>query len=363
MSEPIVRVAIAGYGRSGCNIHARWLREAPEQYRIVAVADQLPERRADAERDFGCATYADYHGLLARTDVDLFINALPSFFHTRGTLEAFGQGLNVVCEKPIALSVADFDRMTAAAAATGKLFAPFQNSRFYPYFQKMREIIASGVLGEILHIRSVWSGFARRWDWQTLQENGGGNLNNTGPHPLDQAIVLFGERQPQVFCRMKSIQPFGGDADDWTAVTLYGDDAPVIEILVSSYLAYPLGEQYNISGTYGGLTGGPRGLNWRYFDPDKAPRHDFWRPWSQDRKYCSEELPWVEERWEPAQDLNDLQHNSRAFYDNLYAALVRGAELVVKPEQVRRQIAVLEECHRQNPLPRRESRGDSGGKV
>jgi len=85
--------------------------------------------------------------------MDLFVNCLPSFLHTKGTIEAFNANLNVVCEKPLARTVADFDKMDAAAKRANKLFAPFQNSRFYHFFQKMREVIDSGVLGDILHIR------------------------------------------------------------------------------------------------------------------------------------------------------------------------------------------------------------------
>ena len=351
----VLRVGIAGYGRSGCDIHARWLREAPEQYKIVAVADQLLERREDAARDFGCAVYENYRDLLANTKMDLFVNAMHSRLHTKGTVEAFEAGHNVVCEKPLARTVKDFDAMVAAAQKAGKLFAPFQNSRFYPFFRKMREIIDSGVLGEIVHIRIVWSGFGRRWDWQTLQEYYGGNLLNTGAHPMDHAVMLFGDKEPNVFCRMKSIQPFGGDADDFCAVTLYGEGSPVIEVLLSSYLAYPIGDQYNISGTFGGLTGSSQGLRWKHFDPKEAPKQQFWASWSKDRQYCSEKLPWVEESWTyDNAKYGEFQYNSKSFYDNVYDALVNGADLVVKPEQVRRQIAVIEECHRQNPLPKRK---------
>lgn len=355
MTDSIIRVGIAGFGRSGCNIHARWLREAPTQYRVVAVADELSGRRADAERDLGCATYADYHDMLAQAEFDLFVNATPSVWHPQATIEALEGGRHVVCEKPAARNVADFDRMVEASAKAKCTLAFFQNSRFYPYFDKLREVLASGVLGEIIHIRSVWSSFGRRWDWQTLQVYNGGNLMNTGPHPLDQALTLFGERSPQVFCQLKSIQPFGGDADDFALVTLYGENTPVIEVLVSSYLAYAEGEQYNISGTYGGLTGGPKGLRWRYFDPAQAPKHDFWKPWSLDRQYCREELPWVEQSWQPTLDLDDFQYNSRAFYNNVYAALTRGEPLIVTPAQVRRLVTVFEECHRQCPLPRRSA--------
>lgn len=354
MPDKIIRVGIAGYGRSGCDIHALWLKQAPGQYKIAAVADQLPERRADAKRDFDCSVYEDYRTMLLAGGFDLFINAMPSHLHPQGTIDAFRAGFNVVCEKPNAWKVADFDRMVAASKKAKKLFMPFQNSRFFPFFRKIREIIASGVLGEIIHIRINWSGFGRRWDWQTLQATHGGNLLNTGPHLVDHAVMLFGNEMPKVFAVLKSVQPFGGDAEDFAMVTLHGKRAPVIEILLSSYLAYPLGDQYNISGKYGGLTGGQKGLKWRYFDPAKAPVQTFWKPWSDNRKYCSEALPWVEESWEPpASDLDAFQHNSRAFYNSVYEAMVNGAALVVKPAEVRRQIMIMEASHRQNPLPKK----------
>ncbi|MHB9131836.1 MAG: Gfo/Idh/MocA family protein [Armatimonadota bacterium] len=356
----VLRVGIGGYGRSGCDIHAAWLKEAPAQFQVVAVADQLPERREDAVRDFGCAVYDDYQELLAKTEMDLFINALPSFLHAPVTAQALQAGFNVVCEKPSGSTVAQFDQMANAAQQAGKLFAPFQNSRFYPFFRKMREVIDSGVLGEILLVRTSWGSFGRRWDWQTLQEMSGGNLRNTGPHPLDHAIMLFGRSTPQVFCRMRAIQHCGGDADDFTLVTLYGEGAPTIEITLNSYLAYPPEDMYNISGTLGGMAGGPGSLRWKYYDPAQAPVPERWHPWSDNRKYCSEQLPWVEETWEPSGDEgNSFRNNSRAFYNNIYDVLVNGAELIVKHEQVRRQIAVIEECHRQNPLPKRNAVGIS----
>lgn len=355
MSKPVIRVAIAGYGRSGCDIHARWLRQVPGRFRIVAVADELPKRRREAADAFGCDVYRDYRELLQRAKADLFVNALPSFRHVPASIEAFRAGFHVVCEKPLARRVKDFDRVVAAGAKARRLFAPFQNSRFNPGFRKLREIIDSGVLGDILHIRLVWSNFARRWDWQTFQHLDGGNLLNTGPHPMDLAVVLFGPRPPKVFCRMTSIQPFGGDAEDFCAVTLYDRGAPMIEVLISSYLAYPSADNIGVSGVYGGLTGNLAELRWKYFDPKKAPKQKMWRPWSDERRYCKETLPWQEKKWRlrPGK-VRGFEANSRAFYRNLHDALTKGAALEVQPSEVRRQIAVIEECHRQNPLPKRK---------
>lgn len=356
MRGNVFHVGIAGYGRSGCDIHGHWLRQASDQYRVVAVADEMKERRDDAVRDFECAVYDDYRALIRDAKIDIFVNALPSYLHVRGSCDALRAGCHVVCEKPLARTVAEFDRVVELARRQHRVFAPFQNSRFDPAFAKICEIISSGVLGQIIHVRLVTSGFARRWDWQTLQKMFGGNLVNTGPHPLDQALVLFGPRKPKVFSVLKSIQPCGGDADDFALVTLYGKEAPVIEVVISSYMAYPAGSRYMVNGTYGGLAGDSEKLEWRYFDPAKAPQHPKPRPgvWSDKRQYCREQLEWKTETWvRPQTAVSGFDINSKAFYDNLYAVLAHGAELVVKPAEVRRQIAIFEECRRQNPLPRK----------
>jgi predicted dehydrogenase len=360
----VVRVGIAGQGRSGFSIHAAWLRQAGHRFRIAAVADPLPERRRDAEEQLGAVAYADYRELLAAGGFELFVNALPSPLHVPATLEALARGYHVVCEKPMARTVREFDRLAAAARRAGRMLAPFQNNRFQPFFVKMLEVMQSGVLGDIVAVRSVWGGFGRRWDWQTLQCNMGGTLFNTGPHAIDQALLFFGEKEtPRVFCRMQCRNELGGDADDFCALTLHGRKAPHVEILLTSYLAYPQGPMYNVSGTRGGLAGGAESLQWRYYDARKAGRPDFWRTWSEDRQYPGERLPWVEKAWhvdaavakgaKSGYTLTSFQSAVRQFYDNVHDVLRRDGQLLVTLPQVRRQIVVIEECHRQNPLPRR----------
>lgn len=360
-----IRVAIAGQGRSGYGIHAACLRQMPDRYAIVAAADQLEERQRDAEREFGARVYADWTGLLADGGFDLFVNALPTPLHVPATLAALAAGKHVLCEKPMAATTAEFDAMMDAARRNNRLLVPFQNNRLQPFFEKIQEVIASGVLGKLVYIRSTWGSFARRWDWQTLQKNSGGSLLNTGPHAIDQALVLFGdERTPRVFCRMDCNNPFGADAEDHCTVTLYDPErrAPQIDIVISAYLAYSQGDRYTVNGAFGGLSGGETRLRWRYFDPAKAPKQAMWN-WSVDRQYPREELPWVEASWsleeKPAgtvsgYTLRSMPSGPRRIYENVHAVLTAGAALEITPDQVRRQIAILEECHRQNPLPRRE---------
>jgi predicted dehydrogenase len=351
MAQGKIRVAVGGQGRSGFGIHCRHLRRDTARFDIVAAADQLPERRAEALADFDAHVYDDWRPMLEEGGFDLFVNALPSPLHVDATIEALNRGFHVVCEKPIARSVADFDRIVKAAKASKRLLLPFQNRRLEPYFAKIQEVIASGVLGKVVHVRSSWSGFSRRWDWQTRQDLMGGNLLNTGPHPVDQALCLFGwDRTPQVFCRMACENPFEGDAENHVTLTLYDPErvAPQIDIDISSLITFRNPDTYSISGTCGGIAGGARKLTWRYFDPSLAPKHDMWL-WSVNRAYCREELDWVEETWtlQPESE----KHASERFYDNVFDVLRNGADPLITPEQSRKQIAVIEECHRQNPLP------------
>ncbi len=361
-----IRVGIAGQGRSGYSIHARCLKELTGRYDIAAVADLLPERRADGREQLGAEAFGDYREMLDAGGFDLFVNALPSPLHVPGTVEAIERGFHVVCEKPMAATVDDFDRMVDAARGNDRLLAPFQNNRLQPFFDKMLEVIDSGVLGRIIHIRSVWGGFRRRWDWQTLQRNMGGTLFNTGPHAIDQALLLFGrECEPEVFCRLDCNHRLGGDADDLCSLTLYDPQrrAPTIEIHITSYLAYPREYTYTVCGTLGTMEAGASEVRWRCYDPDDAPEQEFWTEWSVDREYPREELPWTEDLWRADAEefdravgytLRSLPSGAKRFYLNVSDVLAGEADLLITTDEVRRQIAVLEQCARQNPLPTKD---------
>ena len=135
---------------------------------------------------------------------------------------------------------------------------------------------------------------------------------------------------------------------------------PTVEILLSAYLVYPQGDFYNIQGTLGGLTGHAAELHWKYYDPAKAPRQKFWKRWSVNRTYPSEQLPWVKKNWKiddwskvrqkaTGYTLPSLPCGIERFYRNFHDVLTKNAKRLVTLPEVRRQIAILEEAHRQNP--------------
>ncbi|MDD3927206.1 MAG: Gfo/Idh/MocA family oxidoreductase [bacterium] len=347
-----IRVGIIGQGRSGRDIHDHSFRDiVPDKYQVVAVADPIEERCRRATAEFGYATYTDYREMLKRDDLDLIVNASPSHLHVPVTMEVLDAGFNVLTEKPLARKAADVDMLIQKAEATGKLFAVFQQSRFAPYYLQVNKVIDSGLIGRIVMIKMAFNGFARRWDWQTLQEMDGGNLLNTGPHPLDQALHFIGrDAMPQVLCLMDRTDNTFGNAEDHVKLIMHRQGKPIVDLEISSCCAYPL-YTYQVYGTHGGLTGNMTHIDWKYFNPEEAPQQALSGEPLPGPSYCSEQLTWHEENWDlPADEADLFNTMGKRFYDNLYDALINGAPLEVAPCQVRQQVAVIEECHRQNRL-------------
>jgi scyllo-inositol 2-dehydrogenase (NADP+) len=348
-----LRLGVIGQGRSGRCIHTEFLRHVPEKFQIVCVADVLQDRAERARAEYGCEAFTDYRQMLARRDLDLIINATPSHLHVPVTKEFIQAGFNVLCEKPLARRAAEVDDLIAAAAQAGKVLAIYQQSRFAPYYRQVCEVLASGVLGRVVLIKCAFNGFGRRYDWQTLQCCNGGNLLNTGPHPMDQVLGLIGrDIMPRVWCQMDRMNT-SGDAEDYCKIILSYPGRPTIDLEICSNTPYP-SSTYEIYGQFGGLRSDMDKMTWKYYVPAEVPALPLQRDPLPGPSYCSDPgLTWHEHEWTvPAGDRDLFGTMSAKFYDNLYDAVVHGAALVVTPQQVRQQIAVIEECHRQNPLSR-----------
>lgn len=356
----IINVGIIGQGRSGRDIHGLYLKTDP-RFKIVAIADAMADRRKRAESEYQCATYRDHGALLERDDIDLIVNASFSHQHVPVSLEALRAGFHVLSEKPIASRAKDVDQLIAAAKKAGKVLGVFHQSHFAPHFQKVREVIASGVLGRIAQISIQYNGWARRWDWQTLTAYNGGSLLNTGPHPLHQGLTLFGDAMPKVTCFMDATEGSYGDAENHVKLIMSGKGHPLIDIEISSVCAYPH-VTINVYGTRGGLKSTGSSVEWRYLDWKASPKHKVTTvPLSNPDgtpAYATEALNWLKGTWPEEVASTSAGYSpasaatanlTQAYYDRFYETLTTGKPMEITLALARRQIAVIEECQRQNP--------------
>lgn len=348
-----LNVAIIGQGRSGRNIHGAFFKsENNTKYNVVAVVDLLAERCEWAKKEFGCDTYTDYRELYKRKDIDLVINSTFSHLHYPITKDLLTHGFNVV-EKPFSAHREECEDMISTAEKNHVMLCIFQQSHFAPYYHKLREIMDSGLLGRIVEIRMNFSSFARRWDWQCSQRFYGGSLRNTGPHPLEQALDILGpETMPRIVSRLDSANSFG-DAEDFVKILMLAPGKPVIDLEISSCDAYNDGILYRVQGTCGNLKATMNHVSYQYFLPEEAgERHLILEPLSKEDgtpSYCTDDLHW----YKVEDDLDGTSFNKAVeeYYDNIYAHLTNGAPLIIQPGRILRQIELIEEVHRQNPMP------------
>src|SRR5579872_436174 len=160
-SDKPLRIAIVGSGHRAW-AHLGILKSLP-QYQVVAIADPTP---ANLDRGAslapGAKTYSDYHKMLAeQKDIDAVIVITPSFLHSEVTVAALNRGLPVLCEKPMATSVEEANKMIEASKKSGKtLYIGFQK-RLVPTHIKMHELATPGEIGDVEFI----SGNLFRGDW------------------------------------------------------------------------------------------------------------------------------------------------------------------------------------------------------
>lgn len=343
-----IKIGISGLGRSGHDIHVKGLRELTDLFKIVAVFDPITERATQTSADTGARVIDSFEKLIADPEVELVIVASMNGMHAAQATAALKAGKHVLCEKPFGLTVADVDGMLDAAKAAGKVLQPFQQRRQEIDFQKVKEICESGILGEIQFIRICWHGFGRRWDWQTDHKTSGGALNNNGPHPIDHAMLLFGDENPDVWCEMRRVL-CTGDAEDFLKVIMTGKGRPTVEVELHSNVAYPQ-DRWFICGTNGGLKGTTEKLDWKYVDFSKMPERPLQLEPLEGRTYCSEKLEWIEDSWtsKTAADAGagaaPSTQYTQLLYKNLFDVIRNGAAQKITPQSVRSRVGVLEKC-------------------
>jgi predicted dehydrogenase len=350
-----LRVAIIGQGRSGWGIHGEYLAAQNHRYNVVAIVDMIEKRRMLAKERYGndVLVFDDYRKLFG-LDLDFVVNSSYSNMHYPITMDLLEHGYNVLCEKPFARTSDEVQNMIDQAVKFKREVMVFQNSRYSSYFRKIKEVIDSGCLGDLIQISMDFSRYERRWDWQTLQSYNGGNLYNSGPHPMDQAVVLYGEGYPNIKAFMNRANTYG-DAEDYVKVVMWGENKPVIDLEVTSCQGYKP-YTYNIQGSRGALNGSMTHIEWKYFIPEECEKQElkisFDKPGTDTPAYCSENIKWHEFSWDETDPGNLFNIMTAGYYEMMYGHLTESKKMMVTLEEVKKQISIIEECHRQNPLSR-----------
>ena len=168
---------------------------------LLAVASRSQDKAdAYARRNKVKRAYGSYTDLLADPDIDVIYNPLPNHLHAEWTIKAVQAGKHVLCEKPLALSLAEVDAMSAAAEKYGKVVAEAFMYRSHPQTLKAREIVAGGKLGKVKMVRGSFTFvMTNPDDFRWKPEMGGGSLWDVGCYPLSYTRLVLGAEPLELF--------------------------------------------------------------------------------------------------------------------------------------------------------------------
>ncbi len=144
--------------------------------------------------------YGSYEAMLADPEIDVVYNSLPNHLHAEWSIKAMRAGKHVLCEKPIALTLAEVDEMTAISRETGMVLAEAFMYRHHPQTMQVMELVKSGAIGKIQLIRGAFTfTLTREGNYRHIKEMGGGSLWDVGCYPISFARTILGEEPAEVF--------------------------------------------------------------------------------------------------------------------------------------------------------------------
>ncbi len=153
--------------------------------RLLAVASRDLARATGYAKEWGIErAHGAYEALLADPEIDAVYIPLPNHLHAEWTIRAARAGKHVLCEKPLALTVAEVDAMGAAARESGVVLAEAFMYRHHPQTLKVKELVDAGAIGPVRFVRGTFSfPLTRPDDVRLRPEWGGGCLWDVGCYP------------------------------------------------------------------------------------------------------------------------------------------------------------------------------------
>ena len=319
-----VRSGLLGYGPA-FNMgkgHGGWINDTPGMA-TVAMCDANPARVEAAKQELPNLKgyYTRLDDMLALSDLDLVIDILPHNMHAPTALRCLEAGKNVVLEKPFCITIDEANAMIDTAHARGLMLSLFHNRRWDGDYLTIHDLIDRGLIGDVYHIECGQGSYSHPgfW-WRSDRDISGGVMYDWGAHFLDWILNLVPSKIAQVTGDFQKRVWNAVSNEDHGQAWIRFENGVTADYWVSSIAA--LGRpKWLILGTKGAIR-----ADWK----DEIELVSYASGIRQDSK-VRVTLP---------------GYGSVQYYRNVADHLLMGEELIVKPEQARRVIGVIDAAQR-----------------
>jgi len=317
-----VRVVVVGYGMGAW--HCKQISQV-DDLALVGVCDIDPARREAAEAELGVKSYAALEQVLADPGVDLVVLAVAHHLHAPLTIQSLNADKHVVVEKAMCLNVKEADEMIAAARAAGRVLTVYQNRRGDSDYLTLRRVIDSGALGEVYQIECACNYRGPQSGWRARMEYGGGYIYDSGGHMIDQITQLAGCPAKTVFANLqRRLWTDTMDTETYANIVVRFENGLVGVIDLSGIYWYrkPRFVAMGEKGSFVGMA-----------DPNFG-------------QFASACIKTEIAGLESTVSVDPLpKEDPTLYYRRLADHLLRGAELSVRPEDVRESIKIIQAAY------------------
>ena len=268
MSFTPIRIGLIGAGGIA-GAHVAGFKRNPDKVVFAAVADPVTENAEKRAEGTDAAIYADYRTMLAEADIDAVDICLPHHLHKDAIVAAARAGKHVLCEKPLCLTPEEAAEVSAVVAETGITVMCAHNQLFLPAVAKAKELLDSGVLGQVYEVRTTDSFYndfnPENMGWRaSAKTSGGGELIDTGYHPTYLLLHLAGGVPVEATAMLSTHRLKFMEGEDSAQVLVRFDNDVVGSIVTSwAYEAAENTEKFSVVGELGSLHSDGNSLSYR----------------------------------------------------------------------------------------------------
>ena len=231
-----LKIGFIGCGGIANAKHFPGMAQQKEYVDMVAFCDLIPERAEKAAKEYGtpdAKVYTDYHDLLADPTIDAVHVLTPNVAHCEITVAALEAGKHVLCEKPMAATPADAQKMLDARDRTGKMLTIGYQYRHFPVNQVAKKVVDDGWLGDIYYAEATYLRRRGVPTWGVFTDKskqGGGPLIDIGTHALDLTLFMMNNYEPaycvgKTFHKLNKQKNTGNAWGDWDTEKFTAEDS------------------------------------------------------------------------------------------------------------------------------------------